>query len=44
MSQFQAWALNKQRTALRDSLNTWLARVKGNQTLCDSLHTRYFGN
>ena len=38
LSQFQAWALNKGNTALRDSLNSWLERVD-----TETLKKRYFG-
>lgn len=44
MSQFQAWALHKRNTALRDSLNVWLARVNRHPRVRDKLQARYFGN
>lgn len=42
LSQFQAWALEKNNTALRDSLNTWLNKI--DKTLITRLQERYFRN
>ena len=42
LTQFQAWALRRDRTALRDSLNLWINDIKRIGAL-DSLQKRYFG-
>ena len=41
LSQFQAWTLAKENTALRDSLNTWLNRI--DQNLINQLKNKYLG-
>ena len=43
LTQFQAWALKKDRVALRDSINYWLNDVKRSGAL-EPLQERYFGH
>ena len=41
LSQFQAWTLAKENTALRDSLDSWLNNI--DQNLIDQMKNKYLG-
>lgn len=42
-TQLQSWAVRKDSPALRDSLNTWFARIK-ESGLYDKIYKRYYGS